>query len=166
MTRKRKNDRLWKVWLLYCNRFLSLIWCSSCGHWINTSIIVPYPTYKRNGVEFMEFAGLQNFEISFGMAAGERGYVLSYLKNTPCNVGLQLYSQILVSFFGCMADLDEKVKVKGTGAMKVIVYLPSVITAASVSAVLFKFCFPSTDNHPDFEGSKCFGKNFDFLCPA
>ena len=36
--------------------------------------------------------------------------------------------------------------------MKVIVYLPSVITAASVSVLFKSFVFPVRTNHPDFEG--------------
>ena len=49
---------------------------------INTFYYSTLSYYKRNGREFMEFAGLQNFVNILGMAAGERGYVLSYLKNT------------------------------------------------------------------------------------
>ena len=72
---------------------------------INTFYYSTLSYYKRNGREFMEFAGLQNFVNILGMAAGERGYVLSYLKKYPCNVGLQLCSSD--SGFpssGCMAD--------------------------------------------------------------
>ncbi|MFR6582559.1 MAG: hypothetical protein ACLURP_11350 [Ruminococcus sp.] len=47
----------------------------------------------------MEFAGLQNFVNILGMAAGERGYVLSYLKNTLVMWGCNFVPQILVSFF-------------------------------------------------------------------
>ena len=107
---------------------------------INTFYYSTLSYYKRNGREFMEFAGLQNFVNILGMAAGERGYVLSYLKNTLVMWGCNFVPQILVSLLLAVWLTDEKVKVKGTGAMKVIVYLPSVITAASVS-VLFKSLF-------------------------
>ena len=86
---------------------------------INTFYYSTLTYYKRNGREFMEFAGLQNFVNILGMAAG--------------------------------------------GAMKVIVYLPSVITAASVS-VLFKSLFsqygPITQTLKDWG---VLGKNFDFM---
>ena len=111
----------------------------------------------------MEFAGLQNFVNILGMAAGERGYVLSYLKNTLVMWGCNFVPQILVSLLLAVWLTDEKVKVKGTGAMKVIVYLPSVITAASVS-VLFKSLFsqygPITQTLKDWG---VLGKNFDFM---
>ena len=111
----------------------------------------------------MEFAGLQNFVNILGMAAGERGYVLSYLKNTLVMWGCNFVPQILVSLLLAVWLTDEKVKVKGTGAMKVIVYLPSVITAASVS-VLFKSLFsqygPITQTLKDWG---VLSKNFDFM---
>ena len=95
---------------------------------INTFYYSTLTYYKRNGREFMEFAGLQNFVNILGMAAGERGYVLSYLKNTLVMWGCNFVPQILVSLLLAVWLTDEKVKVKGTGAMKVIVYLPSVIS--------------------------------------
>ena len=130
---------------------------------INTFYYSTLSYYKRNGREFMEFAGLQNFVNILGMAAGERGYVLSYLKNTLVMWGCNFVPQILVSLLLAVWLTDEKVKVKGTGAMKVIVYLPSVITAASVS-VLFKSLFsqygPITQTLKDWG---VLGKNFDFM---
>ena len=130
---------------------------------INTFYYSTLTYYKRNGREFMEFAGLQNFVNILGMAAGERGYVLSYLKNTLVMWGCNFVPQILVSLLLAVWLTDEKVKVKGTGAMKVIVYLPSVITAASVS-VLFKSLFsqygPITQTLKDWG---VLGKNFDFM---
>ena len=130
---------------------------------INTFYYSTLSYYKRNGREFMEFAGLQNFVNILGMAAGERGYVLSYLKNTLVMWGCNFVPQILVSLLLAVWLTDEKVKVKGTGAMKVIVYLPSVITAASVS-VLFKSLFsqygPITQTLKDWG---VLSKNFDFM---
>ena len=63
---------------------------------INTFYYSTLSYYKRNGREFMEFAGLQNFVNILGMAAGERGYVLSYLKNTLVMWGCNFVPQILV----------------------------------------------------------------------
>ena len=130
---------------------------------INTFYYSTLTYYKRNGREFMEFAGLQNFVNILGMAAGERGYVLSYLKNNLVMWGCNFVPQILVYLLLAVWLTDEKVKVKGTGAMKVIVYLPSVITAASVS-VLFKSLFsqygPITQTLKDWG---VLSKNFDFM---
>ena len=111
----------------------------------------------------MDFAGIQNFLNVLGLAAGERPYAFSYLKNTLIMWGFNFVPQILVSLLLAVWLTDQKVKVKGTGAVKVIVYLPSIITAASVS-VLFKALFsqygPITQTLKDWG---VIAKNFDFM---
>ena len=130
---------------------------------INTFYYSTLSYYKRNGREFVDFAGIQNFLNVLGMAAGERPYALSYLKNTLIMWGFNIVPQILVSLLLAVWLTDEKVKVKGTGAVKVIVYLPSIITAASVS-VLFKALFsqygPITKTLKDWG---VIASNFDFM---
>ena len=130
---------------------------------INTFYYSTLSYYKRNGREFVDFAGIQNFLNVLGLAAGERSYALSYLKNTLIMWGFNFVPQILVSLLLAVWLTDQKVKVKGTGAVKVIVYLPSIITAASVS-VLFKALFsqygPITQTLKDWG---VIAKNFDFM---
>lgn len=130
---------------------------------INTFYYSTLSYYKRNGREFVDFAGIQNFLNVLGLAAGERPYALSYLKNTLIMWGFNFVPQILVSLLLAVWLTDQKVKVKGTGAVKVIVYLPSIITAASVS-VLFKALF--SQYGPITQTLKNWGviaKNFDFM---
>ena len=71
--------------------------------------------------------------------------------------------QILVSLLMAAWLTNEKVSLKGTGAIKVIIYLPSVITAASVS-VLFKAMFnqfgPVTVS---LKNIGVIAQNFDFM---
>ena len=130
---------------------------------INTFYYSTLSYYKRNGREFVDFAGIQNFLNVLGLAAGERPYALSYLKNTLIMWGFNFVPQILVSLLLAVWLTDQKIKVKGTGAVKVIVYLPSIITAASVS-VLFKALFsqygPITQTLKDWG---VIAKNFDFM---
>lgn len=130
---------------------------------INTFYYSTLSYYKRNGREFVDFAGIQNFLNVLGLAEGERPYALSYLKNTLIMWGFNFVPQILVSLLLAVWLTDQKVKVKGTGAVKVIVYLPSIITAASVS-VLFKALFsqygPITQTLKDWG---VIAKNFDFM---
>lgn len=130
---------------------------------INTFYYSTLSYYKRNGREFVDFAGIQNFLNVLGLAAGERPYAFSYLKNTLIMWGFNFVPQILVSLLLAVWLTDQKVKVKGTGAVKVIVFLPSIITAASVS-VLFKALFsqygPITQTLKDWG---VIAKNFDFM---
>ena len=53
--------------------------------------------YKRNGREFIEFCGLDNFKNILGLTAGEKGYALIYLKNTLAMWVCNFIPQILVS---------------------------------------------------------------------
>lgn len=130
---------------------------------INTFYYSTLSYYKRNGRQFVDFAGLQNFVNVLGLTAGERAYALSYLKNTLIMWGFNFVPQILVSLLLAVWLTDQKVKVKGTGTVKVIVYLPSIITAASVS-VLFKALF--SQYGPITQTLKNWGvlaSNFDFM---
>ena len=76
---------------------------------INTFYYSTLTYYKRNGREFVDFAGIKNFLNILGMTAGERGYVLSYLKNTLIMWGFNFVPQILVSLLLAVWLTDEKV---------------------------------------------------------
>lgn len=95
---------------------------------------------KRNLEETITFGGLQNFKNMLGLTAGERAYALIYLKNTVIMWICNFIPQIIVSLLLAAWLSDNKIKLKGTGAYKIIIYLPSIITAASVS-VLFNAMF-------------------------
>ena len=130
---------------------------------INTFYYSTLSYYQRNGREIVSFAGIQNFLNVLGISAGERPYALLYLKNTVIMWLGNFIPQILVSLLLAAWLTDTKVKVKGTGAIKVIVYLPSIITAASVS-VLFKALF--TQYGPVTKSLRDLGvisQNFDFM---
>lgn len=130
---------------------------------INTFYYSTLSYYKRNGREIISFAGLQNFINVLGLAPGERPYVLMYLKNTLIMWGMNFVPQILVSLLLAAWLTNNKIKIKGTGAIKVIIYLPSIITAASVS-VLFKALF--TQYGPVTKTLRDLGiisQNFDFM---
>lgn len=107
---------------------------------INTFYYSTLSYYKRNGREFISFAGLENFKNLLGITAGEKGYALIYLKNTMIMWFANFIPQILVSLLLAAWLTNNIVKLKATGAYKIIIYLPSVITAASVS-VLFNAMF-------------------------
>lgn len=95
---------------------------------------------KRNLVETVTYGGLKNFTNMLGLSAGERGYAVIYLKNTVIMWICNFIPQIIVSLLLAAWLSDSKIKLKATGIYKIIIYLPSVITAASVS-VLFNAMF-------------------------
>ncbi|MCI5493490.1 MAG: sugar ABC transporter permease [Lachnospiraceae bacterium] len=107
---------------------------------INTFRYSTLNYYKRNGREFIEACGLDNFKNILGITAGEKGYFLIYFKNTVIMWFANFIPQILVSLLLAAWLTNNIVKLKASGAIKIIIYLPSVITAASVS-VLFNAMF-------------------------
>lgn len=118
---------------------------------------------KRNLVETITFGGAQNFLNMLGLTAGERAYALIYLKNTLIMWVGNFIPQIIVSLVLAAWLSDSKIKLKATGAYKIIIYLPSVVTAASVS-VLFNALFskygPITKS---LVSAGILDKNFDFM---
>ncbi len=130
---------------------------------INTFYYSTLSYYKRNGREFIQFAGLDNYRNILGLAAGERPYALLYLKNTLIMWIQNFIPQILVSLLLAAWLTNKKIRVKGQGAVKVIIYLPSVITAASV-AVLFKALFTQYGAVTStLRNLGLISKNFDFM---
>ncbi len=107
---------------------------------INTFYYSTLNYYKRNGREFIDFSGLENFKNILGITAGEKGYVLIYFKNTLVMWCYNFVPQILVSLLLAAWLTNNIIKLRAKGAYKIIIYLPSVITAASVS-VLFNAMF-------------------------
>ncbi|MGN0483450.1 MAG: carbohydrate ABC transporter permease [Lachnospiraceae bacterium] len=130
---------------------------------INTFYYSTLNYYKRNGREFIEFCGLENFQKILGMISGENAYFLKYLKNTLIMWGLNFVPQILVSLLLAAWFTNETVKLRARGTYKIIIYLPSVITAASVS-VLFGAMFsqygPVTKS---LQAIGIIGKDFNFM---
>lgn len=118
---------------------------------------------KRNLVETITFGGVKNFANMLGLSAGERAYALIYLKNTIIMWLGNFIPQIIVSLVLAAWLSDSKIKLRATGAYKIIIYLPSVVTAASVS-VLFNALFSKYG--PITKTLVSWGildKNFDFM---
>ncbi len=140
MKKKKKSVSYDKYGYLFIAPFFIAYLLFQLWPLINTFYYSTLSYYKRNGREVINFVGLQNFLNVFGLAPGERGYVLQYLGNTVTMWVMNFIPQILVSLLLAAWLTNEKVKLKGTGAVKIIIYLPSIITAASVS-VLFHALF-------------------------
>jgi multiple sugar transport system permease protein len=95
---------------------------------------------KRNLKETISFCGLENFAKLLGLVDGETPYFLTYLKNTLIIWIGGFIPQIVVSLILAAWLSNEQVKVRGRGAIKIMTYMPNIITAASIS-VLFANLF-------------------------
>lgn len=107
---------------------------------INTFYWSTFTYTKRNLVESINFSGLENFQKILGLIPKETGYFLPYLGNTLIMWVGGFIPQILLSLLMAAWLSNERVKIRGRGAVKVLTYMPNIITAASIS-VLFRALF-------------------------
>lgn len=140
MNKKRKSVSYGKYGYFFLAPFFLTYLFFQVWPLINTFYYSTLNYYKRHGREHIEFCGLENFQKILGMITGENAYFLKYLKNTLIMWGMNFIPQLLVSLLLAAWFTNTMVKLKASGAYKIIIYLPSVITAASVS-VLFNAMF-------------------------
>lgn len=94
-----------------------------------------FTKYSDLMTEVVEFVGFNNYVKVF-----TEGHILKYFGNTFLLWLLGFIPQILVSLLFASWFTDIRLKLKGTGAVKVILYLPNMLMASSV-AVLFVTLF-------------------------
>ena len=105
---------------------------------INTFLL----SLKGNGAAASDFVGLQNYQyLLFGddkeispATAVHQSFVNS-LGNTVILWLGNFVVQIILSLLLAVWFSDVRIKIKGTGFFKVVMYLPNIVTAASVAAM-------------------------------
>ncbi len=107
---------------------------------INTFIL----SVKGNGKAFNDFIGLGNYEaLLFGTGMGRASSAIQEtffqtLGNTFIVWIGNFIPQIAISLALAVWFTDAKLKIPGKGFFKVIMYMPNIITAASVAALFLK----------------------------
>ena len=91
----------------------------------------------RNLKETITWGGLKNYASILGISAGEQPYFLKYLGNTLRIWLCNFVPQILLSLLIAAWLTDNRVKLHGAGVYKVLVYMPNIITAASISLLFY-----------------------------
>jgi len=94
----------------------------------------------RYGNITINFNGLKGFADVLGITAGEKAYFFKYLLNTVIMWMGGFIPQIIISLLIAAWLTNTIVKVRGQGAIKILTYMPNIITAASIS-VLFASLF-------------------------
>jgi multiple sugar transport system permease protein len=107
---------------------------------INTFIL----SVKGNGKAFNDFIGLGNYEaLLFGTGMGRASSAIQEtffqtLGNTFIVWIGNFIPQIAISLALAVWFTDAKLKIPGKGFFKVVMYMPNIITAASVAALFLK----------------------------
>ena len=105
-------------------------------------------SFKGNGSNFNDFVGLQNYQyLLFGgdsrTARAIHDKFFTDLGNTVILWVGNFIVQLVLSLLLAVWFSDARVKIKGTGFFKVVMYLPNIITAASVAG-MFLMLFGNT----------------------
>ncbi len=93
----------------------------------------------RNLKETVSFAGLMNYKKLLGIVEGETPYFLKYLGNTVRIWFFNFVPQILLSLLLAAWLTDNRKKLKARGLYKIMIYMPNIITAASISMLFYAF---------------------------
>lgn len=113
---------------------------------INTFIV----SFKGNGKTVESWVGLQNYkDLLFGGSRAVRVIhetFLSTLKNTVILWIGNFIPQICLSLSLAVWFTEANLKIPGKGFFKVVMYLPNVITAASVAVLFLQLCGQSETN--------------------
>lgn len=91
----------------------------------------------RNLQVTMKFAGLKNYLNVLGITEGESANFIKYLGNTLRIWVFNFVPQILLSLLLAWWLTDNRIRLKGKGLFKILVYMPNIITAASISMLFY-----------------------------
>ncbi|MCH5252421.1 MAG: sugar ABC transporter permease [Lachnospiraceae bacterium] len=116
-----------------------------------------FTKYKDVFETVEEFVGFGNYIKVF-----TEGRIVEYFGNTFILWLLGFIPQILVSLLFASWFTDIRLKLRGTGAVKVILYLPNMLMASSI-AVLFSKLFSVTGPVNNILADLTGGAPFDFL---
>ena len=91
----------------------------------------------RNLHTTVKFCGLQNYLNILGIADGERAYFLTYLGNTLRIWILNFVPQVALALLIAAWLTNTRTRLGRGGIYKVLVYMPNIITAASISLLFY-----------------------------
>ena len=91
----------------------------------------------RNLHTTVEFCGFQYYLNVLGITDGERAYFLTYLGNTLRLWILNFVPQVLLALLIAAWLTSSRVRLGRKGIYKVLVYMPNIITAASISLLFY-----------------------------
>ena len=121
----------------------AILYCLHCFFtWplISTFYYSLFAYTTRNLKETITFTGHGNYLKLLGLADGEKAYFLKYLGNTLRIWVFNFIPQIALSLLAAaLADFGQPEFGTRTGAHKVLIYMPNIITAASISLLFYAF---------------------------
>lgn len=144
--KRRKHIEYGKYGYLFIAPFFIVYLIFSLWPLIYTVYLSLFNSYERNMEEFSEFVGLGNFVEVLGVNSDTGLFgtkTFEALGNTVIIWIINFIPQILLALLLAVWLTDTKAKLKGQGVYKIMIYMPNIITAATIS-VLFYTLFNNT----------------------
>lgn len=135
--KKKKGIRYSKYGYFFILPFFVVYCVFSLWPLISTFYYSLFEYTTRNLKVTINFAGFENYRKILGIAEGETAYFLKYLGNTLRIWVFNFIPQILLSLLLAWWLTDNRVRLKGKGTFKILVYMPNIITAASISMLFY-----------------------------
>ena len=134
---KQKTVSYRKYGYLFIAPFFLVYLIFSLWPLLNTFYYSLFEYTTRNLHTTITFTGLQNYKNVLGLADGEKGYFLTYMGNTLRMWLCNFVPQMLLSMLAAVWLTNNRAKLRARGFYKVVLYMPNIITAASISLL---FC--------------------------
>lgn len=135
--KKKKGIRYSKYGYLFILPFFVVYFVFSLWPLFSTFYYSLFEYTTRNLRVTINFAGLKNYLNILGISQGESANFIKYLGNTLRLWIFNFIPQILLSLILAWWLTDNRVRVKGKGMYKVLIYMPNIITAASISMLFY-----------------------------
>lgn len=149
--RKRKTIEYGRYGYFFIAPFFIVYFIFSLWPLIYTCSLSFYQYYASNGGSTYvgpNFVGLQNYASEFKLLFTDFSKILGNTAGSPQSIGNAFYNtfyiwifnfvpQILLSLLLASWFTDIRIKLKGQGAFKVMMYMPNIITAATIAALFY-----------------------------
>ena len=130
------------------------------------TIWASFMEYYKKGLKEVgpTFIGLQNYvDVITDGDTFFQTYTFRTLGNTMYMWLLNFIPQILLSLLLASWFTDVKVRVKGQGGFKIIMFMPNIITAASISVLFYSMFSSAGPITAMLRNADIIAKNFDFM---
>ncbi len=163
--KKRRKVEYGKYGYLFIAPFFIVFLLFQFGPLIYT-IWMSFMEYYKKGLKEVgpTFNGLKNYKaVIFDKGQIFGTMTFRTLKNTLFMWLTNFVPQILLSLLLAAWFTDVKIKLKGQGAYKIIVYMPNIITAASIGVLFYSMLNSAGPVTMMMRNAGIISKNFDFM---
>ncbi len=123
---------------------------------------VEYYQYKSKWVG-PKFCGFDNYLSQLKSTGGQMNRTLASIINTLIIWIINFIPQVLLSLLLAAWFTDTSIKLKGTGAFKIMMFMPNIITASSIAVLFYSLFSRNGPLRQALVSMHIIGKDYDFM---